>query len=91
QHLTTRLDECKFNGSNVDIVGLIFFPFSWSWVWFYLISGISQVPGIFPFHVEYHLGDVEGYRHLLIEFFEDKHRCGKYHVDGIVYAHAALE
>ncbi|KAF8815723.1 hypothetical protein BYT27DRAFT_7192458 [Phlegmacium glaucopus] len=94
QHLTTKLNEYKFNGSNVDIAGLIFFPFLWNSPWFSLISGISQVPDIFPFYAVYspvHMGDEERYRRLLIEFFEDKNRSGKYHVDGIVYAHAALE
>ena len=31
------------------------------------------------------------YRNLLSTFFEDKKRSGKYHVDGTVYARAALE
>ncbi|KAF8815033.1 hypothetical protein BYT27DRAFT_7201133 [Phlegmacium glaucopus] len=86
QHLTTSLNEHKFNGSNVDIAGLAFFAFPWNSAWFSLISGISRVPDIFPLYT-----DPEPYRRLLIEFFEDKDRSGKYHVDGIVYARAALE
>ncbi|KAF8810394.1 hypothetical protein BYT27DRAFT_7186617 [Phlegmacium glaucopus] len=90
QHLTTKLNEYKFNGSNVDIAGLLYFPFPWKSPWFSLISGISPVPDIFDIFPAY-LGDEERYRHLLIEFFEDENRSGKYHLDGIVYAHAALE
>ncbi|KAF8809772.1 hypothetical protein BYT27DRAFT_7187645 [Phlegmacium glaucopus] len=92
QHLTTKLNEYKLNGSNVDIAGLVFLPFPWKSSWFSLISGISRVPDIFPFYPVYSLNDnEEQYRHLLIEFFEDKTRSGKYHLDGIVYAQAALE
>ncbi|KAF8809769.1 hypothetical protein BYT27DRAFT_7232197 [Phlegmacium glaucopus] len=91
QHLTTNLNDYKLNGSNVDIAGLIFFPFLWNSSWSSLISGMSPVPDIFPFYSLYYDDYEERYRHLLIEFFEDKNRSGKYHVDGIVYAHAALE
>jgi hypothetical protein len=81
QYLTTALNECTFNGNNVDIAGLLFFPPMWDSRWFSLISGISQVPDIFHFE----------YGHFISEFFEDKNRSGKYHVDGTVYAHATLE
>ncbi|KAF8810496.1 hypothetical protein BYT27DRAFT_7186573 [Phlegmacium glaucopus] len=84
QNLTTELNEYKFNGSNVDIAGLLYFPSMWASPWFSLISSDSRDPNVFHVHSE-------SYRHLLIKFFEDKNRSGKYHVDGIVYAHAALE
>ena len=87
QYLTTKLSEHTFNGSNVDIAGLLFFPPEWDSCWFYLISGISKVPDIFQPHFFYDVA----YRHFLSKFFEDKSRSGKYHVDGIVYAHAALQ
>jgi len=35
--------------------------------------------------------DEQPYRLMLSEFFEDKNRSGQYHLDGTVYAHAALE
>ncbi|KAF8809797.1 hypothetical protein BYT27DRAFT_7187682, partial [Phlegmacium glaucopus] len=91
QHLTTNLNEYKLNGSNVDIAGLVFFPFLWNSAWFSLISGISRVPDIFAFDKYSRPYMHERYQHLLIKFFDDKNRSGKYHVDGIVYAHAALE
>jgi hypothetical protein len=83
-YLTTKLSEYTFNGNNVDISGLLFFPNMWHPSWFSLISGISEVPKIFSYRAA-------EYRALIHEFFEDKARSGKYHVDGIIYAHAALE
>ncbi|KAF8809778.1 hypothetical protein BYT27DRAFT_7135942 [Phlegmacium glaucopus] len=94
QYLTTKLNESKIHRSNVDIAGLIFFPFPWNSAWLSMISGISRVPDIFPFNTSYPFVSTvvdEQYRHLLIKFFEDENRSGKYHVDGTVYAHAALE
>ncbi|KAF8815007.1 hypothetical protein BYT27DRAFT_7201103 [Phlegmacium glaucopus] len=94
QYLTTSLNQYKIHRSNVDIAGMVFFPFPWNSAWFSMISGISRVPDIFPLNTSYPFVSTvvdEQYRHLLIEFFEDKNRSGKYHVDGIVYAHAALE
>ena len=85
QYLTAKLNECTFNGSNVDIAGLLLFPPMWDSRWFSLISGSSQVPDIFRWY------PVNKYRHFLSEFFDDKNRSGKYHVDGTVYAHATLE
>ena len=88
QYLTTKLSEHTFNGSNVDIAGLLFFPPDWGSCWFYLISGISKVPDIFePHYLSYNVA----YRRFLSTFFEDKKRSGRYHVDGTVYAHAALQ
>ncbi|KAF8810404.1 hypothetical protein BYT27DRAFT_7186632, partial [Phlegmacium glaucopus] len=75
QHLTTKLNGCGFNGRNVDIAGLVYFPFPWKLPWFSLITGILQIPAIFSFNILYYAierSDVERYRHLLIDFFEDK-------------------
>ena len=83
-YLTTKLSEYTFNGNNVDIAGVLFLPHMWHSCWFSLISGISEVSKIFPFH--HH-----PYQVFIREFFEDKARSGKYHVDGTTYAHAALE
>ena len=85
QYLTTKLSEYKLNGSNVDIAGLLVFPLEWHSRWFSLTSGTFQVPDFFRAY-----GWV-GYQPFLSEFFEDKARSGKYHVDGTVYAYAALE
>jgi len=84
RHLTLTLNQHAFNRSNVDIAWLLFLPPSWNLRWFPLISGTSQVPYIFSF------GPKE-YRNFLRQFFEDKNRSGKYHVDGRAYGHAALE
>ena len=84
QCLTAKLSECTFNGNNVDIAGLLFLPSWWKSPWFSLISGISDVPNILRYHSDL-------YRNLICEFFENKLRSGKYHIDGTVYAHAALE
>lgn len=82
QYLISKLNEHKFNGTNVDIAGLLFLPQSSQSRWFYLFH-LSQVPTIFT--------KVEDDLRILPAFFEDKIRSGKYHVDGTVYAHAVLE
>ncbi|KAF8815031.1 hypothetical protein BYT27DRAFT_6854458 [Phlegmacium glaucopus] len=72
QHLTTNLNEYKIHGGNVDIAGLVFFPFPWNSAWFSMISGISRVPDVFPFNTSYTFVSTvvdERYRHLLIKFF----------------------
>jgi hypothetical protein len=84
QCFTTKLSEWTFNGNNVDIAGLLFLPYFWNSRWLSLISGISDVPDILHFHID-------SYRDFICEFFENKLRSGKYHIDGTVYAHAALE
>ena len=84
RYLTSTLDQESFNKINVGIAGLLFFPDTWDLRWFSLISGTSHVPDIF-------LWGSEKYQHFLCEFFEDKNRSGRYHVDGTVYAHAVLE
>ena len=86
RHLTSMLNEYAFNEKNVDIAGLLFFPLMWNFR--FSPSLISSIPDLFRWHWGRH---PDPYRHLLIEFFEDKDRSGKYHVDGVVYAHAALE
>ena len=84
RYLTSTLDQYAFNKRNIDIAGLLFFPDIWDSRWFSLISRASEVPHIFLY------GPKE-YHYFLREFFEDKNRSGKYHVDDTVYAHAALE
>ena len=82
RYLTSTLEQHEFKRGNVDIVGLLFFPRIWDWDW----SLDDRIPKIF-------LGRCapKEYQDLLSEFFEDKNRSGKYHVDSTVYAHAALE
>lgn len=95
QYLITKLNEHRFNGSNIDIAGLLFFPDTWQSCWFSLISGASQVPDIFNGfkYVTWSSldGDAEKFRLFITEFFEDRNRSGKYYLDGTVYAYAALE
>jgi len=62
----------------------VFFPPTWHSRWFSLISGSSDVPDIFS-------RSREEYQDFLTDFFEDKDRSGRYHLDGTVYAHVALE
>ena len=85
QYLTTELSEYKSNGSDVNIVGLLIFPYAWHWRWFSLTSGTIRVPDFLETRHS------DSYQCFLSEFFEDKTRSGKYHVDGTVYANAALE
>ena len=85
QHLTAKLSEYKLTGSNVDIAGLLVLPDEWHSRWCSLTSGTFQVPDFFP------MDSWVPYQPFLSEFFEDKARSGKYHVDGTVYAYAALE
>ena len=76
----------------------MFFPSKWRLAWVSLISGVSKVPRIFEWSSytdawsQLHLDRNESeFRLLITEFLEDRDRSGKYHVDGTVYAHAALE
>ena len=85
QYFITELDEYTFNGDNVDIAGLLLLPHPWRSRWSFLISGVSQVSNFF----QQYTNPLD--KNFLTNFFEDKARSGKYHVDGTVYAHAALE
>ena len=87
RYLTSILDKYVFDRRNVDIAGLLFLPYRWISRWFFLISGTSEVPNIFTTF----LNGPQKYRDFLCEFFEDQNRSGKYHVDGMAYAHAVLE
>ena len=83
RYLISTLEQYEFNRGNVDIAELLFFHEIWDWLWSRVIPGSYEVPSIFLCGQEY--------QDLLSEFFEDKNRSGKYHVDGTAYAHAALE
>ena len=85
QYFISKLNGYTFNGNNVDIAGILFFPPVWNSRWFSLISGISRVPDLFRRYYFY------GFQHFLCDFLEDRARSGKYHVNGRAYAHAALE
>ena len=74
------------------------FPSDWRSVWFSTISGVSKVPRIFQCDTRIDSwsslvskGNGSNFLLLIAEFLEDRDRSGKYHVDGTVYAHAALE
>ena len=85
RYLTSTLNRYTFDRRNVDIAGLLFLPEIWNSRWFSLISGVSEVPDIF---LDCDPGKCQDF---LSEFFEDENRSGKYHVNGTIYAHAALE
>ena len=82
--LGNQMFQYAFGKRNVDIAGFFLFPPTWNSLWFSLNLGTSTLPAIFSWYFE-------DYRHFLSNFFEDKNRSGRYHLDGTVYAHAALE
>ena len=84
RYLISTFDQHAFNRRNIDIAGFLFLPEIWHSRWFSLVSGTTQLPDVILFRSDQ-------YKHLLMHFFEDKDRSGRYHVDGTVYAHAALE
>ena len=82
RYLTSSLDQHPFNRGNVDIAGLLFFPGIWDQRRSIILRS-SQISAIL-------LRGPQQYQDLLREFFEDKNRSGRYHLDGTVYAHTAL-
>ena len=84
RYITSTLDQYAAFKINVNIAKVLFFPTVWGFRWFSFISGATQFPLIF-------LWRNPGYNRFLMQFFEDKERSGIYHMDGTVYAHAALE
>ncbi|KAF8152372.1 hypothetical protein B0H34DRAFT_800822 [Crassisporium funariophilum] len=94
QYILAKLNKYFLNGNNIGIVGMLLLPDDWKLQWLSAQMSSREAAVIRSTDKQQlkllELGNNHQYRQMLLSLFEDRKRAGKYHLDGLVYARAAV-